>query len=157
MDEQKPEVPQEVKDAIERFHPAHPELAESVKEAIAKYREDFKEKSFSGRHPELGKMVNCQFCDRRHRTAEICLQRFAKDENGVERLAKGYSHGRGRLRKRWNKRELELVDLTRQLLPYYPSIQAARSKALNTLRKKWHAESQRIQQQQKLSRKINRG
>lgn len=33
-------------------------------------------RSFSERHPELGKMINCPFCDRRHRSAIKCTQRF---------------------------------------------------------------------------------
>jgi hypothetical protein len=35
------------------------------------------DRPFSGRHPELGKMVNCQFCDSRHRKNERqCEQVF---------------------------------------------------------------------------------
>jgi hypothetical protein len=37
-----------------------------------------RERSFSGRHPELGRMINCQFCDTRHRENERkCSQTFA--------------------------------------------------------------------------------
>lgn len=44
------------------------------------------ERSFSGRHPELGKMINCKFCGHRHRENERnCKQVFAKDENGIDR------------------------------------------------------------------------
>lgn len=46
------------------------------------------ERSFSGRHPELGKMINCQFCGHRHRENERnCKQVFAKDKNGKDRVA----------------------------------------------------------------------
>lgn len=132
-----------------------------IKDAIARIREKEKEKSFSGRHPELGKMINCQFCDRRHRSSILCFQVFAKDKNDIELIARGHGHGHGRLTRHWNKRSLELVDLTRQLIPFYPNgeadFQKARSRALNMLRKKWHARSTRIQTQQKLSRRINRG
>jgi hypothetical protein len=43
--------------------------------------------TFSGRNPELGKMVMCRVCDRRHRSSHTCVQRFAKaryafDTNG---------------------------------------------------------------------------
>lgn len=35
-------------------------------------------RSFSGRHPELGRMVNCQVCSTRHRENEHkCVQKFA--------------------------------------------------------------------------------
>jgi hypothetical protein len=134
-----------------------PEIAK----AIADIREKQKDKSFSERHPELGKMINCPLCDRRHRTSEICLQRFAKTEEGIELVARGHGHHKGRINRHWNKRSLELVDLTRRLIIFYPNgdedVKKARSAAINILRRKWHARSQQIQQQQKLSRKINRG
>jgi hypothetical protein len=137
------------------------EIKPEIAKAIFDIREKQREKSFSERHPELGKMVNCQICDRRHRTSEICLQRFAKTEEGIERVAKGHGHGKGRINRHWNKRSLELVDLTRRLIIFYPNgnedVKKASSAAMNILRKKWHARSQRIQMQQKLSRRINRG
>jgi hypothetical protein len=131
----------------------------TVERLISEFREHQKEKSFSGRHPELGKMVKCQICSRRHRSSLICLQTFVKDENEVELVAKGHGHDKGRMIRHWNKRSLELVDLTRRLIPLYAEgeFKKARSKALNILRKKWHARSNSIQAQQKLSRKINRG
>jgi hypothetical protein len=34
-------------------------------------------RSYSGRHPELGRMINCQFCNLRHRENERkCVQKF---------------------------------------------------------------------------------
>jgi hypothetical protein len=135
-------------------------VSNEVKQAIAKYREDFKEKSFSGRNPELGKMIKCQICNRRHRTAEICLQRFAKNKEDVELVARGHGHDRGRLRHHWSKKRLQVVDLTRRLIPFYPNAEEdflkAKSRALNLLRKKWHEVSAVIQHKQKLSRAINR-
>jgi hypothetical protein len=137
------------------------QVKSEIQKVIAEIREKQKEKSFSERHPELGKMVNCLICDRRHRTSEICLQRFAKTEEGVERVTRGHGHGKGRINRHWNKRSLELVDLTRRLIIFYPNgnedVKKARSTAMNILRRKWHARSQQIQHQQKLSRKINRG
>ena len=41
-----------------------------------------KDRSYSGRHPELGKMINCQFCGMRHRqndTLRKCEQKFATE------------------------------------------------------------------------------
>ena len=35
-----------------------------------------KNRSFSARHPELGKMMNCQVCDLRHRSSQKCEQKF---------------------------------------------------------------------------------
>ena len=184
----------------EKYKPIHVDKTETklqitseVEKEIAQFREKFKEKSYSGRHPELGKMVNCPFCDRRHRNSIACFQIFAKEsisigrndlcpcgskkkfkkccvsiDNGVELVATGRGHGKGRLTPHWNRRSLELVDLTRQLIPTYPEIlnkegklepdvKKARSRALNILRKKWHQQSSKIQRQKKLSRRINRG
>jgi hypothetical protein len=172
----------------EKFQPI-PE----VEKAILEFREQQKEKSYSERHSELGRMLNCPFCDRRHRNSIACFQIFAKEsigigrndlcpcgskkkfkkccvsiDNGVELVATGRGHGKGRLTPHWNRRSLELVDLTRQLIPTYaeilnkegklePDVKKARSRALNMLRKKWHEQGSEIQRQQKLSRKINRG
>src|SRR2546423_938656 len=34
-------------------------------------------RSFSGRHPELGRMIKCQVCRSRHRSSTQCEQKFA--------------------------------------------------------------------------------
>ena len=99
----------------EKFQPI-PE----VEKAILEFREQQKEKSYSERHSELGRMLNCPFCDRRHRSIEACVQRFAKDKNGVERIAKGRGHGKGRLTRHWNKRSLELVESDSSVNSYIP-------------------------------------
>lgn len=150
------------------MEPNEQQIKPEVSEAIARIREKEKEKSFSGRHPELGKMINCRICDRRHRSSIACVQVFAKNENGVELIAEGPGHGKGRINRHWNKRSLQVVDLTRRLLPLYPfdeenveakalAVKKARSRAVNLLRKVWHAKSNQIQRRQKLSRAINRG
>ena len=46
--------------------------------------EAIKQRSFSGRHPDLGKMINCQFCRLRHREHDNgrdkqCEQIFSAD------------------------------------------------------------------------------
>lgn len=152
----------------EKYDGTYTLITSGAKEAIARFRERQKEKSFSERHPELGKMIKCQICKCRHRTAEICLQQFAKDENEVERIAPGPGKGHGRILPHWSKKRLQVVDLTRQILPTLPMLQKedgtkelnvkkARSMALNILRKEWHTKSNRVQRIQKRSRKINRG
>src|SRR6202790_1112469 len=46
-------------------------------EASAKALAEIYSRSFSGRHPELGRMINCQFCNMRHRENERkCVQKF---------------------------------------------------------------------------------
>jgi hypothetical protein len=39
---------------------------------------EIRSRSFSGRHPELGKMIKCQICGTRHRSSKICKFRYAK-------------------------------------------------------------------------------
>ena len=47
--------------------------------AVNNFEKEFKLRSFSGRNPELGKMVNCQLCGLRHRATECHMteQKFA--------------------------------------------------------------------------------
>ena len=40
--------------------------------------EELRRRSFSARHPELGKMVKCQVCNRRHRDSIKCEQKFVE-------------------------------------------------------------------------------
>src|SRR5690242_6541951 len=55
--------------------------------AVAAFEEGRRVKSFSERNPELGKMINCAVCSRRHRSSKVCAPVYTttmKDENGVE-------------------------------------------------------------------------
>jgi hypothetical protein len=52
--------------------PASPEAVALSQEALAKLRN----RPFAERHPELGRMVKCQICNRRHRSVQKCEQRF---------------------------------------------------------------------------------
>lgn len=45
--------------------PELPKLSPELEQAVKGFEEAQHDKSFSQRHPELGKMVNC-FCGRRH-------------------------------------------------------------------------------------------
>jgi hypothetical protein len=57
---------------------------EAGQDAAAKALAEIRSRSFAGRHPELGRMINCQFCSLRHRENERkCSQTFAKTEEGV--------------------------------------------------------------------------
>jgi len=46
-------------------------------EATAKFYRSQRNRSFSERHPELGKMINCSVCDRRHRSSIECVPIYA--------------------------------------------------------------------------------
>ena len=43
-----------------------------LEKMVQTYLDEREVKSFSARHPELGKMVNCYVCGLRHRAAKIC-------------------------------------------------------------------------------------
>lgn len=51
-----------------------------LQEAVAEFESEREAKSFSGRHPELGKMVNCGVCGRRHRSAHVCVPVYARQK-----------------------------------------------------------------------------
>lgn len=60
-----------------KFEP--PIVAQEVADAVQQALVDIRGRSFSGRHPELGKMIKCPVCGLRHRAAQKCEQRFKAD------------------------------------------------------------------------------
>ena len=81
MDEQfnqSNEINQEVIPAATEleFKPS-PEALAAAESALG----EIKDRSFSGRHSELGKMINCQVCRRRHRRTDVAFREHF-DENG---------------------------------------------------------------------------
>ena len=137
-----------------------------VIDAAQKFREDYTKKSFSGRHPELGKMVNCKVCSRRHRSSQVCEQKIItpaaqtrKGINGAGMFAKK------RIRPHYSHARLELVQMTQDLFPkYFPRIedakkamQAARGEAQAVLSRKSRLRRHKLVLQQHRSRQINAG
>lgn len=55
------------------FKPVDPKVLELVNKVVEK----IKAGSFRERHPELGKLINCQVCGQRHWASKVCHQRFA--------------------------------------------------------------------------------
>ena len=53
-------------------------VSQEVIDAVNATLEDITGRSFSGRHPELGKMIKCQVCRLRHRESIKCQQRFVE-------------------------------------------------------------------------------
>jgi len=51
-------------------------VSEELQKAIDATRNKLEDRSFSGRHPELGKMFKCQVCQKRHRAHIVCTQKF---------------------------------------------------------------------------------
>lgn len=56
-----------------KFKPVDPEVLKVVDKVV----DDIKHLSYAKRHPELGKMINCQVCGMRHFSSKVCQQRFA--------------------------------------------------------------------------------
>jgi hypothetical protein len=116
-------------------------------------------RSFSERHPELGKMVNCQVCDLRHRASQKCEQKFKQlwiDEDletgelsiqyaivplpgqkGTPKSIVGAAHfAKKRRNPHPSRRKLQFIRLVRKLTPdeYYPDdLQTARETAIELL------------------------
>jgi hypothetical protein len=62
-----------VEEIVEIAYPTSPEAIAAAEKAT----EEIKSRSFSGRHPELGKMIKCAVCGLRHRKEERkCEQKF---------------------------------------------------------------------------------
>jgi hypothetical protein len=77
---------EETKEAvvIEQAPPATPEASTgsgsdpaALSAAVANFAKELKLRSFAGRNPELGKMIKCAVCRRRHRESVRCEQKFA--------------------------------------------------------------------------------
>lgn len=104
-----------------------------LEKAIADFYEAQKVKSFSQRHPELGKMVNCRVCNTRHRSIHVCSQRFAKNKKtglpmemvvleGLTGLTKNQIIGRAafakkRINPHHSKKLLQLLQRTIEIYP----------------------------------------
>lgn len=60
-------------------------VSEELRKIIDAALNKIENRPFSGRHPELGKMMNCPICRTRHRENEKkCEQRFTYTVNGYE-------------------------------------------------------------------------
>ena len=143
------------------------DVKQAVADAVAKFREDFMHRSFSDRHPELGKMFNCPVCSLRHRNSQVCQQNIltpaAQTRKGILGAA---AFAKRRLKPHHSHRLLRLVQLTQDLFPkYHPgqigdpekAMKAARGEALQTLRRQYRGFRKDLQHRQNTSRQINRG
>lgn len=129
-----PFVPTEVTDTPEMEFRSSPEALAAAEEAIS----DIKSRSFSGRHPELGKMIKCQVCKLRHRgkqceqifkqlwvdedleTGELSIQYATvplPGQNATPRAILGAQHfAKKRMKQRPNATGNQVVELTRILI-----------------------------------------
>lgn len=49
-----------------------------LKRVTEEYFSGREQKSYSGRHPEKGKMINCRVCGQRHRLSRICVPKWIR-------------------------------------------------------------------------------
>jgi hypothetical protein len=143
------------------------DVKDAVGAAIAKFRQSLLERSFSGRHPELGRMMKCQICGLRHRAVTECVERVvvptAKTRKGVLGAARFAKH---RTSPHHSARLIRLVQLTQDLFPkYFPeqisdpqkAMEAARGEAKVQIKRIYATTRAKLQQQQHRSRQINLG
>lgn len=132
---------------------------------LEKFREDYKARPFTARHPELGKMINCPVCQTRHRSSLGCKAVYVADVPHTKAGLYGAKSFKGRRQHpHHNQKNLQLLERTRLLFPYYNSylepleaMKAARAEAKRDLRGEQKQRSDRVRRQQELSRRINRG
>ena len=135
-------------------------------EAVSKFYREFRQRSFSQRHPELGKMIRCH-CGRRHREAEACLcppLTYSTEAQLGHFWRPSQLKGK-RILPHHSANKLQLVERTQQKFPNFQpffsdpelAMKEARKEAQRELKKECKAESKRIRQQQIHSRKINSG
>jgi hypothetical protein len=156
-------------------------VKEAVAAAIAKFEEEHRFKSFSERNPQLGKMIKCQVCKKRHRKYLICVQVFALDsvevdlETGEKTSIYRTAPGRGRtqfkgkrLKPHLSKPKLLFINRVRELLDYDEdtdlesdvfkiALKAARKKAGRQLRKEARFKRSQRNARRAKARRINGG
>lgn len=144
-----------------------PELAEAVR----KFNEQFAERSFSQRHEELGKMINCRLCGRRHRAGDpIALASRAHGEQKFadrEYPSRAVYFAKQRINQRHNSKVHEFAQLAEKIYnqdiaPYFHAegdqlIRRAQRRAALILRKRWIAARVIKKHMQSISRRINLG
>ena len=122
---------------------------QKLKEAIDQTLAAIQSRSFSQRHLELGRMIKCQVCNKRHREP-TCKLIYAMDAEGkprmVERAGRA-SFAKKRFHPHPNRRGLQLVQRTQQLFgennPYIPDpqdcMEYSRTQASRELKKEYRA------------------
>ena len=154
-------------------------IQSEIQKVIDAFKEKYANRTFSGRHPELGKMINCPICTRRHRASQVCHQQFVKvltPPEGLTSLTKFQIFGRAafakkRLRPHHSKKLLQLIQRTQELfwIHYgcWPStetksaeqvaMEVVRREARAALEKEYHDKRSKTQSMQHNSCRINRG
>lgn len=67
--------------------PPIPKNVDGIQELAQKALIEIKHRSFSGRNPELGKMINCGRCSLRHRSTQCHINAQWEEAERVKKLA----------------------------------------------------------------------
>jgi len=156
--------------------------APRLKQVIEKALKDMRARSFSGRNPELGRMINCPVCERRHRETQImkshpkfggrqvvkCVQVFKKDELDTPFISINPTRHRGRGHRKYPHHSsllLQLVQRTQKLFKeneqYFTSakdcMEESRDMAARELKVERRRDRRNARRAQQTSRRINAG
>jgi hypothetical protein len=142
-------------------------------EAVEKFQKQFAERSFSQRHEDLGKMIDCRLCGRRHREGDPLakLSRAHGDQTKKEMPpSRAALTKKQRIKPHRHPKVHEFARLAEQIFtqdiaPYFQPdpehpdnlIRRAQRRAAIILRKRWIAALVPHKYMQDISRRINRG
>jgi len=144
--------------------------SEDLLKAVESFKESFRDRSFSGRNKDLGKMIKCRVCSRRHRSSQVCEQHFAKVRIGhseeyrqTESVDPKPRLGIGpkkRIKPHFSKRRLILVQRVKEFIEAMPEAEAfateVRALMFQTLKRGWKKQVKIYRDTQKQSRTTNR-
>jgi hypothetical protein len=138
-------------------------------EAVKKFNEQFAKRSFSKRHEELGKMIDCRLCGHRHRTGDtLVLASRAHGEQKEVNPSRSVIFKKQRFHPHHNSRTRLFADLAAKIYnediaPYFSPdpklpdnlIRRAQRRAALILKKRWIAARVIKKHMQSVSRRIN--
>ena len=150
-----------------------------TKRAADAFFSERESKSYSARHPELGRMINCWVCDKRHRSSRVCVPAYGRvageinDKDEVVIVTKRQRDGAAaykgkRILRHRNKWGLQVIERTTLIYrehradPYKFTVsdddlgKQSLSRALNEKRAERAADRKARLERTKQSRKINR-
>lgn len=150
---------------------AAPVMTPELAAAIEKFQQKFAQGSYSERHTELGKMINCPKCGLRHRQGDKLMQESTahgtQDAATLEYPSRAAVTKGKRLLPHHSARLLQLVERTRKIFhediePYFHMegnrlILRARRKAAIVLARERKVVSNAHRRIQDVSRRINFG
>lgn len=147
-------------------------VSSELETAVTRFKKAFAERSFSQRHEDLGKMINCRVCGRRHRQADpVALLSRAHGKQAFRDLpSRSVMFAKKRFNPHHNDKVRQFVRLTREIYmndiaPYFQPdpehpdnlICRAQRRAARIMRRQWIAERLARKHMQDHSRRINAG